>query len=391
MAKRLKIGLIYSYDKDWIAGAYYILNLIHALNLQSDENKPELLILSHSKEEFDTVKQTGYPYLKFKQLYDKNFWASYNLLERGINKISKIITGKNILYREHTKKRLNAKLEILFPASDHIYFSTVKNRIFWIPDFQEHFLPHFFSQQEILTRKKYQKQLADNSYPIVFSSNNALNHFKSIYPDSQSKTFVLQFAVRHPHFQNIPVDHLLSKYLIDRPYFFCPNQFWAHKNHMKVLKAIKILKEQGHKNILVVLSGKESDHRNPGFFKQLKTFVSENGIENNVNFLGFIDRSDQLQLMNNAIAVIQPSLFEGWSTVIEDAKSMGQYVIASNLEVHIEQLSDNCTFFDPNNENELAGYLEKFIREHPAKKKMAYHNSVTEFGEQFIKIVNAMT
>ena len=56
MAKRLKIALIYSYNKDWVAGAYYIINLIQALNRQSDESKPELMILSHSQEEFQTGK-----------------------------------------------------------------------------------------------------------------------------------------------------------------------------------------------------------------------------------------------------------------------------------------------------------------------------------------------
>ncbi len=390
MVKRLKIGLIYSYNKDWVAGAYYILNLIHALNQQNDENKPELIILSNTLDEFNTVKQTGYPYLKFQQLNEKNFWASYNITERIINKITKIITGKNIIYREHTSKRLPVNLDILFPASTHIYFSNIKNKLFWIPDFQEHFLPHFFSEQEIAERKKNQKKLTDTSCPIVFSSNNALEHYKSIYPNSGSKTFVLQFAVTHPNYSTINAKELLNKYNIDKPYFFCTNQFWAHKNHITVLKSIKILKEQNEGTILVVFSGKESDHRNPEFFKQLKKFISENKIEDGVRFLGFIDREDQLQLMNNAIAVIQPSLFEGWSTVIEDAKSMGQYVIASNLDVHKEQMAKNCTFFDPDNAKELAGYLANFIQHHPEKKKIDYHRNVEKFGEAFVKIVNSL-
>ena len=338
MAKRFKIALIYSYNKDWVAGAYYIINLIQALNRQSDESKPELIILSHSQEEFQTVKDTGYPYLKFQQLYEKDFWVSYTLPERIVNKTCRFLVGKNSIYREQTYKRLGIKLDLLFPASTHIYFSDVKNKLFWIPDFQEHFLPQFFSEDEINSRKAYQKSLADNSCPIIFSSNNALEHFKEIYPNSRSKTFVLQFAVTHPNYKSISTDTLFVKYNIDKPYFFCPNQVWAHKNHIAVLKAVKILKTEGTKDLLVVFSGKEVDYRNPAFFGELKNYITENGIEDCVRFLGFIDREDQLQLMNNSISVIQPSLFEGWSTVIEDAKSMGQYVIASNLEVHQEQL-----------------------------------------------------
>ena len=58
-------------------------------------------------------------------------------------------------------------------------------------------------------------------------------------------------------------------------------------------------------------------------------------------------RAEQLLLMKYAQAVIQPSLFEGWSTVIEDAISLQVPVIASNLPVNIEQLGDRGVYFDP--------------------------------------------
>ena len=46
-------------------------------------------------------------------------------------------------------------------------------------------------------------------------------------------------------------------------------------------------------------------------------------IKKYISILGFISRQDQLSLMRDAIAVIQPSLFEGWSTVVEDCKAIG--------------------------------------------------------------------
>ncbi|MGQ0829478.1 MAG: glycosyltransferase [Bacteroidota bacterium] len=387
MAKRLKIGLIYSYNKDWVAGAYYILNLIHALKLQSDENKPELTILSYSSDELNMIKQTSYPYLKFHQLYEKDFWVSYTLFERIVNKIKRVFGGKNIFYREQTYKRLKIKLDLLFPSTKHVYFSKVKNKLFWIPDFQEHFLPQFFSEQEISTRKMHQKMLADNSCSIVFSSNNALKHFKTLYPHSKSKTYVLQFAVTHPSYKNIPTDLLFSKYDIHQPYFFCPNQVWAHKNHITILKAIKNLNEQGQDNMLVIFSGKESDYRNPYFFSELKKYITDNMIEDYVKFLGFIDREDQLQLMNHSICIIQPSLFEGWSTVIEDAKSMEQYIIASDIEVHQEQLLNNVTFFNPVNIDQLAATMRTFLNNPPTKTINDYDNNVLKFGKTFTEIV----
>lgn len=389
MAKRVKIGIIYSYDEGWIAGSYYILNLIHSLNLLEDNVKPELVILTTSIKEFDSLRlNTKYPYLHFKKLEDADIWGSnYYFYERIINKIYRVFTGKNLINRLQTYKRLSIDIDFLFPASDHIYFSKIKNKLFWIPDFQEHFLPHFFTERSIADRKKYQQKLVESSETIVFSSHNALQHFKNIYPDSTSKTFVLQFAVTHSQFENIEISALLEKFKISGPYFFCPNQFWQHKNHMVVLKAITYLKEKGNTDILVAFSGKENDPRNPGYFGGLKKYIKEKEIENQVKFLGFIDRAEQLQIMNNAICVIQPSLFEGWSTVIEDAKAMNQYVIASGIEVHKEQLEENRIFFDPNDYIMLAEIIERYSVAAPPKVDINYEKQKLKFGRTFIDIL----
>ena len=72
----------------------------------------------------------------------------------------------------------------------------------------------------------------------------------------------------------------------------------------------------------------------PVIFDYLKKFVTDNNISENVLFLGFIDRKEQLKIMQHSEAVIQPSLFEGWSTVIEDARALNKYIIASDLRVH---------------------------------------------------------
>ncbi len=39
MAKRKRVGLVYSYNENWVAGSYYILNIIHALNTLEDKLK----------------------------------------------------------------------------------------------------------------------------------------------------------------------------------------------------------------------------------------------------------------------------------------------------------------------------------------------------------------
>lgn len=385
--KRVKIGLVYNYNEKWVAGSYYILNLIHAINKLEDEQKPELIIFS-SDADNPEVREINYPYLKFHQLDRSEFQPVYNRLENGVNRLSRILLKKDIM-KKKTKKRLRLPVDLIFPASDHVYFSEVKNKLFWIPDFQEHFLPQFFSEEEIQLRKKQQLLLAQGN-SIVFSSNDAAGHFKKFYPRATAHTYVLPFAVTHPFFNEISIEAILSKYGLKRPYFFCPNQVWQHKNHITVLKAIKKLKDEGKEELLVVFSGKEYDNRNPGVFEGLKTFIAENGIGENAKFLGFIDRKDQLQLMNNAVCIIQPSLFEGWSTSVEDAKAMQQYVIASDLPVHREQLQKQALFFEAENVLQLATCIKNTTPQiRPGVNN--YEKDIFKFGQTFMEIVKKIT
>jgi hypothetical protein len=107
-----------------------------------------------------------------------------------------------------------------------------------------------------------------------------------------------------------------------------------------------------------------------------------------VKFLGFIDRTEQLKLMDSALAIIQTSLFEGWSTVVEDAKAQSQYIILSNLNVHKEQIRENCRFFDPHSPAELAGIIEETISKTPVRKQIDYHTNIKNFARDFMSVIN---
>ena len=57
MVKRLKIGIIYSYDENWIGGTYYLNNLCAALGKIEKEKQPEIVVFTNSKETFLKLKK----------------------------------------------------------------------------------------------------------------------------------------------------------------------------------------------------------------------------------------------------------------------------------------------------------------------------------------------
>lgn len=384
MVVRKRVGLIFSYNENWIAGAYYILNIIHALNSLDDSEKPILVILSESLENFSKVKtETKYPYLEYAAFPFKK--PKYSLFERAVNKLSRIILNKKLIL----KTIQTPVLDFVYPGQIGKLQNNLK-KINWIPDFQEDYLPQFFSEEDILKRKKNQKEIFANGDFVVLSSEDARADFIRLYPNAKAKPYVLRFAVTHPNYSNESINSLLEKYKLPKHYFFAPNQFWAHKNHIVILEAVKFLMEKGI-SIFVAFSGKEDDYRNEENFKQLQNYIAKEKLETQIRFLGFLPRTEQLCLFKHAQAIIQPSLFEGWSTVIEDAKGLGKYTIASNLAVHKEQLIENVSFFDPYDYKVLARCIELYISNPPEMIDFNYKTNIFEFGKRFNKLIQIAT
>jgi len=90
---------------------------------------------------------------------------------------------------------------------------------------------------------------------------------------------------------------------------------------------------------------------------ELHRIIDENGLHDQISLLGIIPRGDQINLMRWSQAVLQPSLFEGWSTVIEDAISLQVPVIAADLPVNMEQLKEHGSYFRAHDADQLADLL----------------------------------
>ncbi|MGF1533468.1 MAG: glycosyltransferase family 4 protein [Bernardetiaceae bacterium] len=384
--RRPSVGLIFSYAEAWIGGSYYLLNLIKALGALPDPECPRLILYAEDPADFEIAqRETAYPYLQFEQATRPLSWRHPLRL---LNKISYRFNQK-LLLPEHNPHKAS---EVCFPNPKGYFYEVLSPRypIFWIPDFQEVHLPHFFSEEEIKFRYATHQRIATQEKFVIFSSRDAQKDFQTLFPTSTVRSFVLNFAVSHPPYAHLDGAALRAKHGLEPGYFFAPNQFWQHKNQRVILEALAALKARGEGRIQVAFSGKMEDRRKPDYVPGLLAYVREQGLEEWVRFLGFLDRGEQLKLMSEARAVVQPSLFEGWSTVVEDAKAMNQHLILSNLAVHREQRPANATFFDPKNASSLADLLLQQATNPPKKQIVDYSLDVLAFGRNFLSILQAI-
>ncbi len=74
--------------------------------------------------------------------------------------------------------------------------------------------------------------------------------------------------------------------------------------------------------------------------------------------------------------------------MVEDCKSVGKYVLLSDIEVHREQIQNNVCFFDPRSSEDLAQKLELLFRS-PPNKQFAENSelSLSKMGNDFLAIV----
>jgi hypothetical protein len=379
MGKRKRVGVFFSYNENWIGGTYYILNLIEALKLLPDHKQPALTVFYINRKDVKEVEKLNYPFIDFSELETKA-----PILKRVTRFFVRKIFKKEIFKYTLKKKYPRRYFDAIFPTPPQFDNILAKKTIYWIVDFQDAYLPNFFSNEELVSRKAMYLLIANSPETVVFSSFDALNDFEKFYPERRVTSHVLQFAVMHPDYTSIDIDQLKSKYGLPISYFFCPNQFWVHKNQKIILEAVTKLKYQYNKNIKVVFSGKAHDYRNGQYYDQLQKLITDNVIGENILILGFIDRKEQLQIMKNASAVIQSSLFEGWSTVVEDVKAMNQNIIVSDLRVHREQLKEKAVYFDPTDVDSL---VEAILNFEKFSVDFAYDENRINFASKFLEII----
>ncbi|NLU34696.1 MAG: glycosyltransferase family 4 protein, partial [Wolinella succinogenes] len=202
-------------------------------------------------------------------------------------------------------------------------------------------------------------------------------------PEYEHKARVLQF-VSQPHKTYFELE---EKDNIENDFFYMPNQFWKHKNHMLAFEAIDRLKSEGVE-ICLVCTGCFDDYRNREYIQDIKDFIKKNSLEKQIKILGLIAPRDVFALIKFSKAVINPSLFEGWSSTVEECKSVGKNMILSNLDVHKEQCPE-ATFFERNSVNSLRDVLRSYDK---ANKENINTRSILmkrteKFATAYIRIV----
>jgi glycosyltransferase involved in cell wall biosynthesis len=393
--KKLTLLIRPNPDDAWLGGAIYFRNLINSILLaaRTEGQDVEIVLVYEDRSHVPAVDRLLPPDLK------RVFFSDFEDLE--LNRSEKELLNEippGIERRNFRRSTLYSKLihsvggDLIFPyfpSGNHVLSCPV---VSWVPDLQHVGLPAFFDAEEIAIRDRKYSAAAEHADAVILSSESARNDFRNRYPH-RAELAVLRFYTLPENEWYLP-DYraVVERFGLTDPYFMVSNQFWSHKNHGAVVEALKILQSEGIRP-LVVCTGGVSDNRRSGVIDGILQQICEAGLWPQFRILGQLPRVDQIQLLRGARAVIQPSLFEGWSTVLEDCRTLGQEVIASSLDVHLEQNVPETRFFDPRQPAELANHISDcmktprpFSAERENESRAAAGERATECGRNFLKL-----
>lgn len=329
----IRVGFVLANSTSWTGGLNYIRNLIETVMALPDRRIEPVLIVEPGMKQGDLAGFAGVEVLR-------TALVGHSLPMRVARKGSARLLGRNLLLERFLRRH---RIDVL----SHSGFLGPRAKlpaIAWLPDFQHVRMPEFFPPEEIAARDRGYAETIRSTPTILLSSEDARGDLARFSPGAEAKSRVLNFIAGMVRLDDPRgADYLVDRYGIDRPYFYLPNQFWKHKNHRLVIDALGLLAAEGRAP-LVVATGKTEDRRNPTHFTDLMAHAEAIDAAPYFKVLGLVPYEDLSILFRHAVALINPSHFEGWSTTVEESKSVGKRIILSDIPVHREQAPERGIF-----------------------------------------------
>jgi len=225
--------------------------------------------------------------------------------------------------------------------------------------------------------------------PSTFIKEKLIEHYK--VPESKIKVLFSIPELRvNTEVSRASLDRARKKYNLPSRFLFFPSTILDTKNHLRLLRAIRALKDRG---VLVnlILSGTVGDTH---LFEQIKKQICNLGLLRIVRYIGFISEEEIIAMFRLATCLIMPTIGESFSIPIWEAFYLGCPVASSNAFDMPEQVKDAGLSFDPLSIEDMADKIHEIwtdedLRQELIKKGYERVKGLTleSYAKQWEKII----
>lgn len=258
-----------------------------------------------------------------------------------------------------------------------VLFSPLQSAVFHEPglphvavayDVQELHHPDFFSAEELRRRAAFRADLRRASHIVAISEATRLDLLErvSLRPDRVTVIHPAGPSERRP----LPADALSARLaglgLTPGGYALYPANFWPHKNHERLLRAVASSPLASDPSFRLVLCGALDDRR-----QAVEALASSLDLTARVLFLGYQPDDEMTALLQGTRFLVFPSLFEGFGIPVVEAFRLGVPVACSDVPALREVANDAALLLDPTDEIAIADAIANLWRDEGLRLRLA--------------------
>jgi len=268
---------------------------------------------------------------------------------------------------------------MLFPSPLSIAFETDTPYVMAIHDLQHRLQPEFpevsangeWERREYLFRNgtRYATLLLADS---EVGKEDILNFYEDygVTPDQVKVLPFLPACYLMPEISEEECNRVRKTHQLPERYLFYPAQFWPHKNHMRIVQAVALLKDRGMA-VDVVFCGSSAGKIRSHTFREIMEFAARAGIERNIHYRGYVSDHDMSGLYAGAAGLIMPTFFGPTNIPVLEAWSLGCPVLTSDIRGIREQVQDAGILADPRSVECIADGIARLWTDERLAKDLA--------------------
>ncbi len=318
----------------------YLKNLFACLQLVDGVNEYLILCDGGAADSFRPVRSN------FQMRVSNYERPSFRWLARGV---LQRVCGYDLLAREFASLDVDVMhhpLTVLNPPGLCV------PAVLTFHDMQQEYFPEFFSAEELRRRRASYLPSVREARAIIAISAHAKACLVERYELPPEKIHVVYHGIADP-FRLIgnlqELDGVMRKYSIQRPFMIYPAATWPHKNHLRLLAAVRLLMDRGQFDGELLLTGASMDAHS-----HVMSEIERLGLSAVVRWLGYLPYGDLPRLYNLARLMVFPSLFEGFGLPLVEAMACG-CPVASARSASLPEVADKAAlYFDPTSIEDMA-------------------------------------
>jgi glycosyltransferase involved in cell wall biosynthesis len=341
--------------------AQVILGLVHSLGRLEDDPSTNYFIVVGSQAERDFLQ----PYLGNNQQFAIKPRTLTQRLQRLVTGARKSIARRfadRDNYSELSLPISDGYLESL--GTDVVHFPHQRFALCSLPsiynphDLQHLHFPQFFSPSELAGRDFVYRSGCQLAHTVAVSSRWVKEDIIKNYQVDPAKIQIIPWAPPTEAYNDPSpgdLDAVQEKYALAKPFVLYPAMTWPHKNHLRLLEALAILRDSHDIRLHLVFTGSLLQPYSSSIQKR----VSELKLDSQVTFLGFVSDIDLRALYRLSQFLVMPSLFESDSSPIYEAWLEGTPIVCSNVTSLPVQVMDAAILFDPYDPESIANAMRR--------------------------------